>query len=148
MREISAGIIIYRKTKEGVKFLLLYHGGSYWNFPKGKIEAEEKSFQAALRETREETGLGGNELKVDQRFKAYEKFVFWRGRGAAKQKVFKVVIFYLAETKKPQIRISYEHDGYGWFTYKEAMKILGKYKDSQRILTQAHDFLIKAKKPL
>ncbi|MEK7481930.1 MAG: NUDIX domain-containing protein [Patescibacteria group bacterium] len=143
MREISAGIIIYRKTKEGLKFLLLYHGGGYWNFPKGKIEAEEKSFQAALRETREETGLSGNELKIDQRFKAYEKFVFWRGHGIKKQKVFKVVIFYLAETKKPQIRISYEHDGYGWFTYKEAMKILLKYKDSQRVLAQVHGLLIK-----
>jgi len=114
-KEISAGIIIYHKTKEGLKFLLLYHGGGYWNFPKGKIEAEEKSFQAALRETKEETGLGGNDLKIDQRFKAYEKFVFWRGRGIKKEKVFKIVIFYLAETKRPQIRISYEHNGYGWF---------------------------------
>ena len=63
MKEISAGIIIYRKTLEGVKFLLLYHGGGYWNFPKGKIEAEEKSFQAALREIREETGLIKQDLK-------------------------------------------------------------------------------------
>lgn len=141
MREISAGIIIYRKTKEGLKFLLLYHGGGYWNFPKGKIEAEEKSFQAALRETKEETGLGNGDIIIDQRFKAYEKFVFWRGHGAKKQKVFKVVIFYLAEAKKPQIGISYEHDGYGWFTYKEAMKILLKYKDSQRVLKQANDLL-------
>jgi len=140
-KEISAGIIIYHKTKEGLKFLLLYHGGGYWNFPKGKIEAEEKSFQAALRETREETGLGGSDLKIDQRFKAYEKFVFWRGSGIKKEKVFKIVIFYLAETKKPQIRISYEHDGYGWFTYKEAMKILLRYKDSQRVLKQVNDFL-------
>jgi len=38
MREISAGIIIYRRTLKGPKFLLLYHGNNYWNFPKGKIE--------------------------------------------------------------------------------------------------------------
>ena len=57
MREISAGIIIFRKTKEGPKFLLLYHGGRYWNFPKGKLEKEEDSYTAALREIKEETGL-------------------------------------------------------------------------------------------
>ncbi|PIV31874.1 hypothetical protein COS33_00915 [Candidatus Wolfebacteria bacterium CG02_land_8_20_14_3_00_37_12] len=159
MKEISAGIIIYRKTKEGVKFLLLYHGGGYWNFPKGKIEAEprtetdslvrgkEKSFDAALRETREETGLSKIDLKLNKNFKTYEKFVFWRGRGALKVKVFKIVIFYLAETKKSWIKISYEHDGYAWFTYKEAINIL-KHKDSQRVLMQANEFLNKTKKPL
>ncbi len=142
IKEIAAGIIVYQKTLEGLKFLILYHGGSYWNFPKGKIESEEKSFPAALRETREEIGLSRDDLKIHDSFKAYEKFVFWRGRGIKKQKVFKIVIFYLAETKKSQIRISYEHNGYGWFTYKEAMKILSKYKDSQRVLTQAHEVLL------
>lgn len=145
-KEISAGTLAYKKTAEGVKFLLLYHGGGYWNFPKGKIEVEEKSFQAAVRETKEETGLSGQDLKFADNFKTYEKFVFWRGRGTAKIKVFKIVIFYLAEAKKSWIKLSYEHDGYGWFTYKEAMRIL-KHKDSQRVLTQANDFLIKKNRP-
>ena len=54
---ISAGIIIFRKVKGDCKFLLLYHGHNYWNFPKGKLEATERSWQAALREVREDTGL-------------------------------------------------------------------------------------------
>ena len=68
-KEISAGIIVYRRTKDGPKFLLLYHGGSYWNFPKGHIEGEEKSLEAALRETVEETGLKQEDLKIRNRFK-------------------------------------------------------------------------------
>jgi len=152
MKEISAGIIIYRKTKEGIKFLLLYHGGGYWNFPKGKIEAEEKSFQTAVREIREETGLNRSDLKFDQFFKAYEKFTFWRPakRNSEKienkpQRVFKTVIFYLAETKRKAIKISetkegQPHEGFSWFTYREAMKVLSKHKESQRILTQANEF--------
>ncbi|MEK9154639.1 MAG: NUDIX domain-containing protein [Patescibacteria group bacterium] len=143
MREISAGIIIYRKTKDGLKFLLLYHRGSYWNFPKGKIEKEERSFQTAIREIREETGLGRSDLKFSDYFKAYERFVFWRKITDKNVKVFKTVIFYLAETEENQIKISKEHEGYGWFDYKEAMKILSKYKDSQRILAQAYEFLNK-----
>ena len=68
-KEISAGIIIYRKTEDGLKFLLLYHGRGYWNFPKGKIESEERSFQTALREIKEETGLSRDDLKLNQHFK-------------------------------------------------------------------------------
>ncbi len=140
-REISAGIIIYRKTPEGPKFLLLYHGHNYWNFAKGKIESEEKSFQTALREIKEETGLTKDDLRFSQYFKAYEKFSFWRRVGNKNARIFKIVIFYLAETKQAAIKLSKEHDGYGWFTYREAMKILSKYKDSQRVLKQAYDAL-------
>ncbi len=148
MREISAGIIVYRKTREGLKFLILYHGRNYWNFPKGKIESEiqEKSFPAALREVREETGLSRSDLRFNQYFKTYEKFTFWRRLGNENIKVFKIVIFYLAETKKSVVRVSKEHEGYGWFTYKEAMKILSKYKDTQKILTQANEFLGRQKR--
>ncbi len=160
-KEISAGIIIYRKTKEGIKFLLLYHGGGYWNFPKGKIEniplkaadnnkeyfGRETSFQAALREIKEETGFTRNDLKFTGPFKIYEKFSFLRGRGVAKTRIFKTVIFYLAETKRSWVKLSYEHDGYAWLTYKEAINIL-KHKDSQGVLMQANEFLVKTKKPL
>lgn len=136
---VSAGIIIFRKTREGYKFLLLYHGRNYWNFPKGKLEAEERSWQTALREVREETGLKSTELKFISNFKAYERFFFPRG----KEKIFKIVILYLAETRQPNITVSYEHEGYGWFTFNEAKKILAKYPENVRILTTAYDFLKK-----
>ncbi len=136
-RVISAGVIVYRRTREGLKFLILYHGRNYWNFPKGKIESEEKSLEAALRETREETGLAASELRVLHHFRAHERFYYkWGG-----QPFFKIVIFYLAETKNPRIRVSEEHEGYGWFTAAEGMKVMAKYRDSQRVLKQAIDFL-------
>lgn len=136
---VSAGIIIFRKTPEGFKFLLLYHGRNYWNFPKGKLEAEERSWQAALREVREETGLKSTELKFISNFKAYERFFFRRG----KERIFKIVILYLAETRQPNITVSFEHEGYAWFTFSEAKKILARYPENVRILTTAYDFLKK-----
>lgn len=136
---ISAGIIIFRRTKEGVKFLLLYHGHNYWNFPKGKLEAEERSWQTALREVREETGLKPSELKFIENFKAYERFMFGRG----KEKIFKIVILYLAETRQPRVSVSWEHEGYGWFTFNEAKKVIARYPENIRILTTAYDFLRK-----
>lgn len=136
-RIISAGIIIFRRTSQGVKFLILYHGRNYWNFPKGKVEHQEKSDQAALREVQEETGLKPSELRPVTGFQTSERFSYQRG----KDQVFKTVVLYLAETRQPNITVSHEHEGYGWFTYAEARRILSKYKDSLRILDQAHDFL-------
>jgi len=140
-REISAGIIIYRETKDGPGFLILYHGRNYWNFPKGKIKSEEKSRQAAIREVYEETGLRLSNLKFKKNFKVYEKFTFWRRARNKNVKIFKIVIFYLAQTNQKQIKISDEHSGYGWFSYREALKILSKYKDSRSILNQAYKFI-------
>lgn len=142
-REISAGIIVYRRTDEGPKFLLLYHGGHYWNFPKGKIEAEEKSLSTALRETAEETGLKQKDLRIKNKFKAYEKYFFFKGRN----KIFKIVIFYLAETRKRDIRISEEHEGYAWFLYRDAKRLLKAYSDSEALLKKADDFICKQSLP-
>ncbi len=146
MQEVSAGIIVYRKDKEGPKFLLLYHGGRYWNFAKGKIEVlsdapgkprvKESSLRAALRETAEETGLKPSDLKLKSRFKAYEKYSFFR----SKARIFKIVIFYLAETRESQIKISDEHEGFGWFLYNDARRLL-QHKDSLSILKQANSFI-------
>lgn len=134
-REISAGIIVYRRTRQGIKFLLLYHGGGYWNFPKGHIESEEKSLQTAIRETTEETGLRKKDLRVSRRFRFHDKYSFTKG----KTKIFKNVVFYLAETRVRHIKVSHEHDGFGWFSYKEAVNLLKKYKDNIDLLRKANN---------
>ena len=139
-REISAGLMVFRRTSEGPKFLLLYHGGRYWNFPKGKLEVEEGNFAAAVRETEEETGIAPEDLKIKKGFKVYERYTFFKN----KRRVFKTVAFYLAETRKRQIKLSHEyHEGFGWFLYKDARNLLRSYKDSETVLRQAYTFLRK-----
>ena len=135
-REISAGIIIYRKTSEGIKYLLLYHGGNYWNFPKGKLEQSERGMDAAFREVKEETDLGKNDLILKDQFRVTDKFFFFR----EKKRIFKIVIFYLAQSRKREVEVSMEHNGYGWFTYKEAMKIV-KFQNLRNIIKKANDIL-------
>ena len=143
-REISAGLVIFRRTEEGPKFLLLYHGGRYWNFPKGKIEAEEKSLEAAMRETGEETGLREAELRLKKKFRAYERYGFFRN----KKRIFKIVIFYLAETRVRQIKLSKEHEGFGWFLYRDARNLLRAYKDSETVLRRAYTFLRRSERQI
>ena len=97
----------------------------------------ERSFETALREIREETGLEREDLKMQPQFKAFEKFVFQHD----KEKIFRVIILYLAETTRTQVQIESKHEGYGWFTIAEAKKILTKHPDTFRILERAHRFL-------
>jgi len=54
-RRLSCGILILNPQRE----LLLCHvtGQDHWDLPKGGMHAGESPLQAALRETREETGL-------------------------------------------------------------------------------------------
>lgn len=140
-REISAGIIIYKKEKDRdgkiePKYLLLYHGGGYWNFPKGKLEQGEQSFQAALREVVEETGIPARALRVAPNFRVTDKYIYQREG----QKIFKIVIFFLAQTSNPEVKISFEHEGYGWFPYREALKHTS-HKNIKTILKRANDYL-------
>ena len=58
-KEFSAGAVVFKKEKGELLFLLVYSGrNKIWGFPKGHIESGEKERSAALREIREETGLG------------------------------------------------------------------------------------------
>lgn len=136
---VSAGIIIFRKTKEGVKFLLLYHGGSYWNFPKGKLAEGEKTFKAALREVEEETGIKPRELRFVNWFKVTDRFVFYT---KDKKRIPRLIVYYLAETKKERIFIvPREHQGYGWFLLNDALKII-KTPNLKRHLKKAYALII------
>lgn len=145
--EISAGIIIYRKTKDGPRFLLLYNSGSYWNFPKGKLEGES-NFKAALREVREETGLLPEELRFRHWFKVRDEFMFMRN----KQEVFKTVTYYLAETNNPVVKVKMstedrskeQHYGYGWFLYRDALRML-IHPNLKKNLKKSYDIIVRKK---
>jgi 8-oxo-dGTP pyrophosphatase MutT (NUDIX family) len=146
-KQVVAGFVVYRKTTDGIKFLLLYRRGNYWNFPKGHFKPGERSIDTALRELEEETGIKKTELRMLPNFRAYERFYFKIGN----QGIYDTVILFLAETHKADIRIEpREHSGYGWFLYHDALNVIGKkYGDTRKVLKQASDYLKPAhKRPL
>ena len=144
-KQVVAGFVIFRRTADGIKFLLLYRRGMYWNFPKGHFEPGEKTFDAALRELEEETGLKKSDLRIIPNFRAYERFNFKVGS----QRIYDTVILFLAETHKAEVVIRpREHSGYAWFLPQDAIATIGKkYEDVARILRQARSFLDHRRKP-
>ncbi|MCH7828818.1 NUDIX domain-containing protein [Patescibacteria group bacterium] len=146
-KEQSAGAVIFRIENKEPRYLLLHYPTGartkkeYWDFPKGHLEKGETEKQAALREVAEETGL--RDVFFVPGFKQRIQYYF-RIEGKT---IFKTVVFFLAFTKKKKVKISFEHKGFIWLPFEEAMKKL-KFTNARRILTRVHHFLKKQKQDL
>jgi 8-oxo-dGTP pyrophosphatase MutT (NUDIX family) len=131
LQERSAGLVIFRIEDDGPKFLLLNYGRRHWDFPKGNIEEKESKKDAAIREAEEETGISSFRF-IDEFKQTIEYFYKIRG-----DTVHKEVVYFLAETDKKEVTLSYEHKGYKWLSFDRAMEQLS-FKNSKRILEKAH----------
>jgi len=134
--EKSAGTIIFRKDKEVLYYLLLHYQAGHWDFPKGNIEKGEELTETARRETEEETGVG--DIEFIQRFK--EKINYFYQRGS--KKIYKTVVFFLAETKTEEVKLSFEHQDFEWLSYEKTLKRL-THKNAKEILKKANEVLLK-----
>lgn len=145
-REKSAGAVIFRKENNEIYYLLLHYEAGHWDFPKGHVEEGESEVETVKREVKEETGI--EDIKIIKGFKEWIKYFFRSTYGLKKEKrkkaslVFKIVTFYLAETKTKEVKISFEHIGYKWLPYEQSLEQL-TFKKAKEILKKANDFLIK-----
>ena len=136
MVEKSAGAVIFRKEDDKIYCLLLHYQGGHWDFPKGNIEKGEKLEDTVRREVKEETGI--ENIKFALGFKEAIKY-FYKLKG---RNIFKIVTFFLAETKTKEVKISWEHTGFKWLSYEEALGQL-TFENAKEILKKAHDFIMK-----
>jgi len=133
MEERSAGAVVYRETEEGRLYLLLQNAGR-WDFPKGGVEKGESELQTVRREVEEETGMGKIEIVPGFR-KVIEYFYRREGKNIHKQ-----VVYVLAKTDDEAVKISFEHQGFGWFPYREALE-KASYDNSKLTLAEAEKFV-------
>lgn len=90
----SAGILLYRRQRDEVEFLLVHPGGPFWvkkdagawSIPKGQIEEEEEPRACAIRELEEELGPAAS-LEPEELI----------GLGSIRQRAGKVVEAWAAE---------------------------------------------------
>ena len=142
--ERSAGAVIFRKKDNEIYYLLLRYQSGHWDFPKGHIEKGEKEEETVKREVAEETGI--KDIKIIKGFKETMKYFFRKTYELKKEEkkkapgVFKIVTFYLAETKTEKVKISFEHIGYKWLPYEQAFEQL-TFRNAKNILEKANDFL-------
>ena len=132
---VSAGVVVFRIRHNVREYLLLYHSSGHWDFPKGKMEKGESRRDTALRELQEEANITA---MLHDGFQEELSYIF-RNQGELTKKT---VYFFLGEAEDKDVTISYEHEGFEWLAYKQALERL-TFKNAQLVLEKAEKFLSK-----
>jgi 8-oxo-dGTP pyrophosphatase MutT (NUDIX family) len=134
MEERSAGTVLFTDDDGSIMYLLLHYPAGHWDFPKGNIEKGEDEIDTVRREVSEETSIG--DIEIIDGFRKKISYNYKRNR----KLVNKQVVFYLARTSVRDVKLSYEHQGYKWLGYEDALKQL-TYKNAKTLLEEANSFL-------
>ncbi len=133
--EHSAGAIIFRKEKNEFIFLLLHYEEGHWGTAKGHVEKGETQEQTALREIHEETGLA--EICLIPGFQLENHYTYQKNGLLS----HKTVTFFLAKTDKRDVKLSFEHIGYAWLPFAEALAKVS-FKSEKEVWQAAQKFLL------
>lgn len=112
-----------------------------WDLPKGRLEAGETPFAAAIRETREETGIADLDFPWGEDYLETEPYA-----GG------KIVRFYVAEVQARTVSLPInpalgraEHHEYRWVTFEQGVELL--VPRLRRILTWADGVISATPRP-
>ena len=136
IEETSAGVVLFRKEDSKILFLLLHYPSGHWDFVKGKMEKGESTHETAIREAKEETGI--TDIIFLENFEEWIEYNF-QHQGDL---VHKKVVFYLAETKTKDVKISHEHLDYTWMEYNTSIEKT-TFDNAKTVLTRAQMLLSK-----
>ncbi|GMR19143.1 MAG: bis(5'-nucleosyl)-tetraphosphatase [Patescibacteria group bacterium] len=136
--ERSAGAVVFRFAGRGAShrplYLILHYGSGHWDFPKGGIGKGETTEKTVRREIAEETGI--TKFKFVSGFKETVHYIYQK-EGAM---VNKWVVYFLAETQEEKVKLSFEHQGFEWLFFNEAVRRV-TFSNSREVLRKAHEYL-------
>ena len=131
--EKSCGGVVFTRTGNTVRYLIIRHLGGHCGFPKGHMEPGESEPETAIREIREETGLA---VSLVDGFRAADSYPLPNKPG-----VWKEVVYFPAEFSDQTIHTQPEEISEAYLvSYEEALRLL-PFPEAKRILPEAHHFL-------
>jgi phosphoribosylformimino-5-aminoimidazole carboxamide ribotide isomerase len=104
LRRTSCGIIPYRRSSDGIEFLLLFNlFFEQWQFPRGGLRNGESETECARREFLEETGLPIRHFRQECR-STLEYVAIIR-----EYEIERTVVYFLAEVGSGEVRLGHEN---------------------------------------
>lgn len=135
-KDKSYGIIIYRKERNNILYLLVKHRKGHWAFSKGHCEKGETKLESALRELHEETGIRNPTLLSNKTF-IKENYIITNNF----PNIDKTIEFFIGKTKKVNIKIdNVEIVDYKWLDYNKALKQI-TFEAAKNTLEKVNKFL-------
>jgi 8-oxo-dGTP pyrophosphatase MutT (NUDIX family) len=118
---LASGIILYRRSGDGVRLLVLRNrDAGHWGFAKGRRDAgDEHEVRTALREVAEETGF-----RVERLHAGFRRVLEYRTRPPVGEPYDKRVVYFLAEAPAGEPRLSPEHAEARWAAAAELDALL------------------------
>jgi 8-oxo-dGTP pyrophosphatase MutT (NUDIX family) len=137
-KEVSAGGVVYRRTKDNkIELMLIEDRYLKASLPKGKQEKGETMEETALREIREETGIEG---KVVQPLETIYYNYYNPKIGAIKKEVHYYLVEAMSGTLVPQLE---EIHNVAWLSPEAAWEKQTKngYQNNISVLAKAYELL-------
>ncbi|MGC8586045.1 MAG: uracil-DNA glycosylase family protein [Candidatus Micrarchaeia archaeon] len=131
----DAGILIY-KYEKGKRHFLFLRKGKHFDLPKGHAKRNETCEDAALRETKEETGI---EAKLVPHF---EHDIIFRYKIKGRQITTHICV-YLAQVRQEEIKLSREHSGFAWLTFEEIARSRSIFENEKELVRHADAYIRK-----
>ncbi len=133
--EKSCGAVVFTRTAEGVKYLLVCELEGFWGFPKGHMEQGETEEQTARREIKEETGA---DVTFVEGFRTTDAHPLAR---EGRPHVLKQIVYFLAECDAQHLHAqASEISRLELMDFPTAMNAF-QFESSKRILREAEAFL-------
>lgn len=129
---VSAGLLLYRRSKDELEFLLAHPGGPFWaerdagawTIPKGLVNSGEEPLAAACREFEEETGIIAEAPFIDLgsvRQKAGKLVYAWAWEGDAEPATLHSNLMWAEVPRGSGQWLRFpEVDRYAWFNAAQA----------------------------
>lgn len=135
--EKSCGAVVFTRTENYIKYLLVKSVEGIWGFPKGHMMVGESERQTALREIKEETDL---DVRLIDGFRIIDEYLI-SPRGD-KPAINKQVVYFLATFKDQMFTPQESEISEIVLTGFDTAISLFSFDGHRRVLTTANDFLL------
>lgn len=131
--EKSCGAVVFTKTENNIKYLIIQNKEGIYGFPKGHLEYNESEEETALREVYEEVGI---KVNLIDGFKTIDEHFI-----PNKKDTIKRIVYFIGEYSNQEINYHKEEVlSASLMDYDKAISLF-QYESSKNILNSVHNYI-------